>query len=303
MAWNFASHLQRYGPTAPRRTISPTLAWSYCAGVARAHYENFSVLSVVVPRALLPHFANMYAYCRWADDLADEHAAADNALSLLAWWRTELHAVYDGTPTHPVMIALCDTVRKFGIPREPFLNLVTAFEQDQRQKHYDTFDELLAYCTNSANPVGRLVLYLYECHTPARAELSDQICTGLQLANFWQDVRRDFDTLGRVYLPREDCVRFGYTPGTAATQEYRNLIQFEVKRTAEYFERGRALLNMLPARPRANIELFFGGGLATLRAIEDANYDTWTTRPTVSKRAKVGLILRALPRLITASRW
>src|SRR5262249_21730635 len=145
---------------------------------------------------------NIYAYCRWADDLADEPADAD-PLELLDWWRDELQACYSGSPTHPVFVALRETIAQFQIPWDPFLDLLSAFEQDQRIKEYDTFEMLLDYCRRSANPVGRLVLYLAECHDEERGKLSDCICTALQLANFWQDVARDLD-IGRVYLPRAD---------------------------------------------------------------------------------------------------
>ena len=210
MPWDFAAELRRYGPRSADTPMSPAAARSYCARVARSHYENFAVASVLLPRRLVPHVHAVYAYCRWADNLADETAGGQESLDLLGWWRRQLLTCYIGTPRHPVMIALHETVRRFAIPVKPFLNLLVAFEQDQRVTRYETFDDLLGYCRNSANPVGRVVLYLYGCFSPERAALADEVCTGLQLANFWQDVARDFDK-GRVYLPAEDRRRFGYS--------------------------------------------------------------------------------------------
>src|SRR5205085_1498824 len=174
----------------------------------------------------------------WADDLGDETGGGERALGLLGWWRAELLRCYNGTPRHPVMVALQPTIARFGIPPAPFLELLHAFEQDQLVKRYDTYDQLLDYCRYSANPVGHLVLYLCECHDPHRAALSDQICTGLQLANFWQDVARDFD-IDRVYLPAEDRQRFGYSDGDLEQRRFNpafaSLMRFEVERTRTLF--------------------------------------------------------------------
>ncbi|MFM8273844.1 MAG: squalene synthase HpnC, partial [Gemmata sp.] len=212
MAWNFAHELANWGPGSAGRgaLVSLPQARAYCAHVAKSHYENFTVASLLLPRRLVRHFHAVYAYCRWSDDIADETAGGQAALDLIAWWRAELLACYESGPRHPVMLALRETVLRFGIPAEPFLALLLAFEQDQRVKRYDTFDQLAGYCGNSANPVGRLVLMLFECIDAERARLSDEVCTGLQLANFWQDVSRDL-SIGRVYLPREDRERFGYS--------------------------------------------------------------------------------------------
>src|SRR6516225_3948336 len=206
----FARDLARFGPSRLSRPLDPDQARSYCARLTRNHYENFSVASVLLPRRLLRHFHAVYAYCRWADDLADETGGGQQALELLAWWRQELLACYAGKPRHPVMVALVPTIRQFDIPPELFLDLLQAFEQDQRIKRYDSYEQLLGYCRNSANPVGHLVLYLCEAFNAASATLADNICTALQLTNFWQDVTRDF-AIGRVYLPAEDRGRFSYS--------------------------------------------------------------------------------------------
>src|SRR5262245_52356351 len=199
----FVAELQRLGPGARHAPFPLTRARNYCSRLARTHYENFSVATLLLPRRLTQHFHNVYAYCRWADDLADESGGGSRALSLLRWWKEELMRCYEGEPSHPVLIALQDTIRRFQIPQSPFIDLLFAFEQDQLVTRYQTYEQLLGYCRYSANPVGHLVLYLCEAYDGTKASLSDHICTALQLANFWQDVGRDF-AIGRVYLPGED---------------------------------------------------------------------------------------------------
>ncbi|MCE9530752.1 MAG: squalene synthase HpnC [Planctomycetes bacterium] len=298
MSYSFTAHLARFGPGCDYPLMDLAQARSYCARLTRSHYENFSVASILLPRQLVRHFHPVYAYCRWADDLGDETGGGQRALDLLGWWREELLDCYVGRARHPVMIALKPTIERFHIPPEPFLDLLSAFEQDQRTKSYNTFAELLDYCRRSANPVGRLVLYLCECFDEKRAELSDRICTGLQLANFWQDVARDFTDLGRVYLPEEDRQRFGYTDdelhAKRCTPAFRALMKFEVERTRAIFEQGRPLLGMLPRAVRADIELFLQGGLAILRKIEGLDYDVWSRRPKVGKAEKAKLLVGAL---------
>jgi squalene synthase HpnC len=293
MRSGFHSELDRLGPARPHPTFTLRQAHRYCGGLARTHYENFTVASFLLPRRLLPHFHAVYAYCRWADDLADEVGGGTQALELLGWWRDELLACYRGEVRHPVMVALQPTIRRFGIPPKPFLDLLIAFEQDQRVKRYVTFEQLLGYCRNSANPVGRLVLYLCEAHNAERAALSDCICTALQLANFWQDVARDF-AIGRVYLPAEDRQRFGYTDADLEarrfTPAFADLLRFEVDRARELFHQGRPLIALMPAAYRADIQLFLEGGLAILRKIEECGYNVWARRPMLTKWDKATLL-------------
>lgn len=297
MTTGFASELATFGPEATFSTPTPEQARAYCRRLTRTHYENFSVASWLLPRSLVPHFEAVYSYCRWADDLGDETGGGERALQLLAWWREQLLRCYDGSPRHPVMVALLPTIRQFHIPMQPFLDLIIAFEQDQRVQRYDTFAQLEEYCRYSANPVGRLVLYLCECFSDERAVLSDDICTALQLANFWQDVSRDLD-IGRVYLPREDRLRFGYADEDlerrAFTPAFAELMRFEVDRTRALFERGMALVPLVPRRVQPDIELFARGGLAILRNIEAIGYDVWRTRPVVSKAEKLRLLWRVV---------
>jgi squalene synthase HpnC len=245
----------------------------------------------------LRHFHTVYAYCRWADDLADELDGGEHALRLLNWWRGELLRCYEGEPRHPVMVALRDTIRRFQIPPTPFLNLLAAFEQDQTMKRYQTFDELLLYCKNSANPVGHLVLYLCEAFDSERAWLSDHICTGLQLANFWQDVARDLN-IGRLYLPVEDLERFGYSQEDLLARKYTpafvELMRFQVERTRRLFHSGLPLIDCIGPAMRVDIELFIRGGLAILRKIEAAKYDVWAARPVLAKWEKATLLATAM---------
>jgi squalene synthase HpnC len=300
----FTRELQRYGPDRIGRPIHLAQARSYCSRLARTHYENFTVASLLLPRRLLRHFHAVYAYCRWADDLADEVGGGPQALALLRWWREELLRCYDGQPRHPVMIALRETIRTFRIPPEPFLNLLFAFEQDQIVKRYRTYEQLLAYCRNSANPVGHLILYLTGAYRHETAPLSDHICTALQLANFWQDVARDF-TIGRVYLPEEDRQRFGYTERDLQNRRYTpgfiELMSFEVERARDLFYRGLPLLERMPAEIRPDIELFIRGGLAILRKIERCRYNVWAARPALAKWEKAALVGALVLRRLNAA--
>jgi squalene synthase HpnC len=296
----FSDDLQLYGPEAlgPK---PPSLGTSrrYCRRLARRHYENFTVASWLLPRRLRRHFANVYAYCRWADDLADEtgHAegARDRSLVLLDWWEGELRACYRGEARHPVFVALGETIRQFGIPLDPFLDLLVAFRQDQRVRRYEDLDQLLDYCRYSANPVGRLVLYLGKCHTAERVALADSISTGLQLANFCQDVVRDLDR-GRIYLPQADCLRFGCDEAMLVRRQYTEplgrLLAAEVAAAEGFLRRGLPLVGLMPPELRLDVALFAHGGLAILRAIRRQNYDVWSARPLISKAEKLRLLLR-----------
>lgn len=297
MQQGFAEELVRYGPNRRTAPMPRAHARVYCGRLARAHYENFSVASVLLPRRLLRHFHAIYAYCRWADDLADEAGGGARALELLRWWRAELLACYGGRPRHPVLVALQETIRAFDIPPKPFLDLLFAFEQDQLIQRYQSFEELLDYCKGSANPVGRLVLYLFDSFDENKAALSDRICTALQLANFWQDVSRDY-AIGRVYVPEEDRQRFGYSDADLAarrfTPAFGELMRFEVDRTRDLFYRGFPLVQCLPAELQAEMELFIQGGLAILRKIEAQGFDVWRQRPTLAKWEKGALVASAL---------
>lgn len=298
--WSFTDELARWGP-GQRSSGAPSLPFSrrYCRRLAHRHYENFTVVSWLLPRRLHQHFYHVYAYCRWADDLADEAGDPEASLELLAWWREEFHRCLRGCPRHPVMVALEETIHRFRIPPELFLDLLAAFEQDQRVCEYETYAELLTYCRYSASPVGRLVLYLCECFDAHRAELADAICTGLQLANFWQDVAGDLER-GRIYLPREDRVRFGYNDESLHSRTYntafRQLMAFEVDRAGRWFHMGLPLARFVPAGLRVDIELFARGGLAILDKIAAVDFDVWNRRPTVSRVDQVRLLVSCATR-------
>jgi squalene synthase HpnC len=276
---------------------APTLAHAYahCRRIALGHYENFPVVSWLLPRELRPHIFAIYAYCRGVDDLGDE--AEGDRLALLDEWEAELRRCYNGSPSDARFVALADTIRRFDIPLPPFLRLIEANRRDQRTDRYQTFDELLDYCSYSANPVGRLVLYVFGYRDEAHARLADNTCTALQLANFWQDVRRDLK-MGRVYIPLEDMARFGYSGADLAarkvTPEFRRLMRFEVKRTREYFAHGLPLIDGVVGRLRLDLRMFTLSGLAVLDEIERQRYDVLTRRPRVSDARKAWLLGRGL---------
>ena len=272
-------------------------AQRYTHWLTTHHYENFTVVSWLLPRRLRQHFYNVYSYCRWADDLGDEVPDRARALELLNWWESELRKCYAGAPSHPVFIALEPTVRRFDIPITPFLNLLTAFRQDQAIERYADWDGVLGYCRNSANPVGHLVLYLCGYRDAVRQRLSNFTCTALQLANFWQDVRRDLEK-GRIYIPLDRMAAHGLTEADLAAhkfdERYVALMKELIARTRELFDQGRPLLDMVSPELRTDIDLFSRGGRAVLDSIERTGYDTLHTRPALGRAAKIRLLGRAL---------
>ena len=277
---------------------APTVeeAQEYCRRLARSHYENFSVATWFLPERLRQHFFNVYAYCRISDDLGDEIGNATLSLQLLDQWESELKACYDGSPQHPVFVALAETVRQFEIPKHEFSDLLTAFRQDQTTTRYATFVDLLGYCRNSANPVGHLVLYLCGYSDAERQELSDYTCTALQLANFWQDVSADY-AKGRIYLPLEDLRRFGVSEDEIRNLEntaaFRAMMKFEVARAREWFAQGLPLAGKVRRELAVDLELFSRGGMEILNAIERQNYAVLGQRPVISKTRKLALVARA----------
>ncbi len=274
----------------------------YCRSLARKHYENFSIASFLLPAKLRPHFFSIYAYCRWADDLGDEIRENETSLALLDWWENELRALYAGQNSgHPVFMALRETIEEFEIPESVFQDLLIAFRQDRTIREYETRPDLLAYCQNSANPVGKLVLYLMRTTDKESFRLSDAICTGLQLANFWQDVARDWREKRRIYIPKEDRIRFGYSDEMFQTErsipEFQKLLAEEVQWAESFFETGFPLLNRVPRRFRLEISLFHAGGKAILDAIRRENYRVWEHRPKIGKWKKLHLLCNALLRM------
>jgi len=280
--------------------VSLEEAEAFCRRLTSGHYENFSVASWLLPRRLRRHFANIYAYCRMADDFADESQSADEALRRLDAWQEQLAACYQGKARHPVFIALRRTILQFDIPVKPFQDLLDAFRQDQRQTRYRTWEELLEYCSRSANPVGRLVLCVIGHRDEHRQALSDSTCTALQLANFWQDVSRDF-ARGRVYIPSELLDLHGYTEASLAqgivNARWVSLMKDLLERTRALFTQGLQLPPLLTGRTRLAVELFSRGGLSILRAVERIDYDTLHHRPCLTAWDKRRLVAAGLLRL------
>jgi len=273
-------------------------AQAYCRRLAKSHYENFTVASWLLPRDLRQHFCNIYAYCRTADDLADETDDAGQNLARLDDWEKQLRACYAGNAEHPVFLALADTARRFEIPIEPLADLLVAFRQDQRIDRYETIDELLEYCRYSANPVGQLVLRLGRCCNQRTIPLSDSVCTGLQLVNFWQDVARDWRRRRRIYLPQQTLRRFGCSDASIvdgvargfADEQLRAAIACEVERAEGYLQRGWPLIEQVTPELRIDVELFIRGGLAVAGAIGRQNFDVLARRPVVGKAKKLSLL-------------
>jgi squalene synthase HpnC len=280
----------------PQRAPSLEEAQAYCGRLARSHYENFSVATWFLPKRLRQHFFNVYAYCRISDDLGDEVGNPRASLELLDQWEAELDACYEGVPRHPVFVALAETVRQFDIPRKPFADLLTAFRQDQTTLRYPTFDDLVGYCKNSANPVGHLVLYLCGYRDAERQTLSDFTCTALQLANFWQDVSTDYEK-GRIYLPLIDLQHFGVTEDDIAAQRntagFCDLMAFQVDRAYDWFQHGLPLIKKVDRELAVDLELFSRGGQEILAAIERQGYNVLGNRPSISKSRKLALVARA----------
>jgi squalene synthase HpnC len=302
---DLAAELARFGPNACTEPPSLDEARRYCRRLAQSHYENFSVASRLFPAHLRQHLCNVYAYCRWADDLADEVGEAARSIGLLDWWEAQLDELYPdrGTPQrafptasiHPVFVALSDTVRQFDLPRQPLADLLVAFRRDQQQTRYETLADLLTYCQCSANPVGRIVLALGRSLNEETTRLSDQICTGLQLANFCQDVQRDWDR-GRIYLPLDLCRRYDWNEAKFAAgrcdDEFRRLLA-EIVDEAEALLAGRPLAERVSRDLRLPVRVFAAGGLAILAAIRRARYDVWSRRPTVGRWTKLRLVAHA----------
>ncbi len=282
---------------APANNCSPEAAQGYTRWLATHHYENFNVVSWLLPKDLHQHFYNVYAYCRWADDLGDEVPQKQRALELLDWWERELDDCYSGRPSHPVFVALRETITAKNIPKQPFADLLRAFRQDQNVKRYPTWDSMIGYCVYSANPVGRLVLYLCGYRDEERQAMSDATCTALQLANFWQDVSRDLEK-GRIYIPLDIAASHGLTENDIVErrfdERYVSQMRDLIARTRVLFAQGAPLAKMVNGRLSVDLQMFSQGGIAVLDAIENMGYDTLHHRPAITKTKQVRLLGRAL---------
>jgi hydroxysqualene synthase len=272
-------------------------AYAHCARVAR-HYENFPIGSWLLPRRLRRDLAAVYAFARGGDDLADEGPEPGRLERLQAWEEKLLACTADPSSIDdPVFVALGHTIATHQLPIGPFHDLLTAFRRDAAGQTHTmaTFADVLEYCRCSANPVGRIVLGLFGHRDPERQARSDDICTALQLTNFWQDVRGDLDR-DRLYLPQEDLDRFPGSRDALGARHtnagFRGLLAFEVRRTRELFGRGLALAGMVTGRLRREVRLFAHGGMAILDRIEASDYDVLARRPKLGRGDLARLILR-----------
>lgn len=280
-------------------TFSPSqiaAAYDHCEKIVRGHYENFPVASLLLPRGKRRHVAAIYAFARQADDFADEDGYEGRRAELLADWRHRLDRAAEGTAVDPVFIALSETIRTQKVPVDPMRDLLKAFEQDVSTKRYDTFDSLLDYCRLSANPVGRLVLSLFDHRDEHLMVQSDFICTALQLANFWQDVTLDLDK-GRCYIPEEDLRRFRCSAedldARKVTPPFVELMRFQVGRTRRLFGRGARLPAEVGGWLGFELKLVLLGGLRILERIEKVGYDVFTRRPSLTTGDWGRLLMRA----------
>jgi squalene synthase HpnC len=271
-------------------------AYQHCLALAQQHYENFPVASRLLSRDRRLAVAAIYAFARQADDYADEpqFGPADRRLALLDAWEAKL----DDPREDPVFIALADACQRFSIPRQPLVDLLNAFRQDVRQARYPYFEAVLGYCRLSANPVGRLVLAIHGRQGAELTAMSDSICTGLQLANFWQDLRSDACARGRIYLPQDEMARAGVLEADlaapTASPALRQLMQEQVKRTRGIFAQGQGLPGQLGGLLGLEIRLTLLGGQAILDAIQRQGFDTLAARPKLGKARWLALLGRAL---------
>src|SRR6201984_1303180 len=282
---------------APPAGCSSESAQQYTRWLATHHYENFNVASWLLPKELHQHFYNLYASCRWADDLGDEVPDSSRALELLDWWEQELNACYGGHPSPPVVVALRETIGAKSIPEQPFADVLKAFRQDQTVKRYPTWDAMVEYCVYSANPVGRLVLYLCGYRDEQRQKLSDATCTALQLANFWQDVGRDLEK-SRIYIPLDIAAQHRVSEDDIISrrfsENYVALMRDLIARTRVLFDEGLPLAQQVEGKLRIDLEMFSRGGIAVLDAIESPGYDTLNRRPRIGKVKQAALLSRVL---------
>ena len=280
-------------------------AYAMCRRLARRHYENFPVASYFVPRDKRDALAAIYAFARCADDFADEDVengatgvTPEARLQRLADWRQKLQDCYLGHADHPVFVALNDAAHRFQLSRQHFEDLLRAFELDVHTNRHRNLSSLLAYCSCSANPVGRLVLELFGHRNVELVALSDEICTALQLTNFWQDIAIDLER-DRVYLPLEDLARFEYSVddlrAARVDERWRRLLAFELNRTREMFARGRSLAEAVTPGLRLQLRITWLGGMRILDKIEEAEYDVFRRRPSLGRMDFLGLLVRAWP--------
>ncbi|MCX7984566.1 MAG: squalene synthase HpnC [Bacteroidetes bacterium] len=272
-------------------------AFDFCQRLARKHYENFPVASMLLPRNIRKHVAAIYAFARIADDSADEGTyTPEERLSKLDEWERQLHDCYRGVASHPVFIALRETVSQFALPIEYFMQLLTAFRTDVCTNRYGTWNEVLEYCKNSANPVGRIMLHLFGYTDPERTMLSDAICTGLQLTNFWQDLSVDVKK-NRLYVPLEECQRYNCSAEDFLSLQFSpnvsKVVKEMVDRTEQFFQRGTKLVSIVRFPLNYELKLTLLGGSEILALIRKQQYNTFVKRPALGVKSGVALLFRS----------
>ncbi|MCI0449089.1 MAG: squalene synthase HpnC [Chlorobi bacterium] len=279
-------------------------SFKYCEDLAKNHYENFPVASFLLPKDKRNYIYSIYAFARGADDFSDEpgiEGGKEKRLALLDEWNGKLKDCFNGKAYDPIFIALVQTVSDCKIPIEPLGNLLNAFRQDVTKSRYETFDEVLGYCKNSANPVGRLVLMIFGCFDSGFFKYSDKICTALQLANFWQDIEIDLKK-DRVYLPAEDLSKFDYSYNELLEKRYndnfKKLMEFEVSRTQEVFDEGKKLIELTANDKNLNklakeLKLTWLGGTEILKKIKETEYNVFKKRPSISAVDKLKIFLKS----------
>lgn len=300
--------LRRFGPNSDAYSMSREQSFEYCKNLALSHYENFSVASCLLPADLRQHFFNVYAYCRWSDDLADETGSTDEAKELLAWWKDSLHQCFRGRSVHPVFVALEQTIAAYHIPAAPFEDLISAFTQDQFVRRYETDSQILDYCSRSANPVGRILLFLGKCSDQQNIAWSDSICTGLQIANFCQDIRLDAQR-GRFYLPESRQIQHGIVQQDIADgtkiEALKQCLSEWCTEARTHLVRGLPLVTTTPRWLARDVQLFVRGGLAILDNLARSQFDAWNRQITVTKSQKLTLLIRSMlaPRSTQTGHW
>jgi squalene synthase HpnC len=272
-------------------------AYRHCEALVRAHYENFPVASWFLPKERRRHLAALYAYARTADDFADEAEHEGRRLQQLDQWEQQLDQCLEGSAENPVFVALADTVRACRLAPEPLRHLLEAYRMDVERSRHDDWDALMHYCSRSADPVGRLVLGVFGHDSPALPPLSDAVCTGLQLANFWQDIAVDLEK-DRIYLPADARRRHGVSEDSLrageVSPEFRALLAEMIARTREIFQLGRQLPSHVSGTLGFHLRLVWWGGSRILDGIEACGYDVFRRRPTLKKRHRLAIAGRAL---------
>lgn len=265
------------------------------------HYENFPVASILMPKRLRKPVAAIYHFARAADDIADEgDIPNEERLRQLEELRADLRriAFHEEAPRSPVVANLATQIAQHNLPMQPLYDLLDAFKQDVEKKRYEDFDDLLDYCRRSANPVGNLLLHLYDEATPVNIAYSDSICTALQIINFWQDVAKDY-AIGRIYLPMDELATYSVTEEHIAqgkcNDAWRKLMKFQVDRAREMMLSGKPLGTILTGRIGLEMRMIISGGLRILDKLENANYDMFRHRPVLKPLDWVIMLAKSAP--------